>query len=56
MMGPAQFGNYALSIPNRRPGFFILYPPPPQDFVKRKKQEAKAQLKAINYPVFELID
>jgi hypothetical protein len=34
----------------------LFYPPPPQDFVKRKKQGAKSQLTAIYYPVYELID
>ena len=34
----------------------LFYPPPPQDFVKRKKPGAKSQLNAIYYPVFELTD
>jgi hypothetical protein len=34
----------------------LFYPPPPQDFVKRKKQGAKSQLNTIYYPVFELTD
>ena len=34
----------------------LFYPPPPQDFVKRKKQGAKSQLNTIYYPVYELTD
>jgi len=34
----------------------LFYPPPSQDFFKRKKQGAKSQLNTIYYPVFGLTD